>query len=319
MSASEIYPNMIGNNDNLADIDSALRSFIQAYPAYATTLMLDHLRAREYARLDHQDHVYLDYTGGGLYAESQLRKHMELLESQVFGNPHSENPTSLAMTRLANQARASVLQFFGASADEYTAIFTPNATGALKLVGESYPFEPGSRYLLTTDNHNSVNGIREFARSKGADVAYLPAELPELRINEDRLGSELDLSGTGSPNLFAYPSQSNFSGVQHPLEWISLAQDKGWDVLLDSAAFVPTNRLDLGRWHPDFVTISFYKIFGYPTGVGCLLARRSSLSKLKRPWFSGGTITVASVKCPGCHYLAADEVGFEDGTINYLN
>jgi len=35
--------------------------------------------------------------------------------------------------------------------------------------------------------------------------------------------------------------------------------------------------------------------------------------------YSGGTITVASVKCPWCHRLAADEVGFEDGTINYLN
>jgi molybdenum cofactor sulfurtransferase len=318
MSASEMHLNLIGSNRNLKSIDAAQKSFMQAYPAYATTQMLDNLRDKEYSRLDLQNQVYLDYTGGGLYAESQLRKHMELLESQVFGNPHSENPTSLAMTRLANQARTSVLQFFNASS-EYTAIFTPNATGALKLVGESYPFGSGSLYLLTTDNHNSVNGIREFARSKGAEVTYLPAEPPELRIDEDKLRRELDLAGTENCNLFAYPAQSNFSGVQHPLEWISVAQDRGWDVLLDSAAFVPTNRLDLGKWHPDFVAISFYKIFGYPTGVGCLLARKSSLSKLKRPWFSGGTITVASVKCPGCHYLSVDEAGFEDGTINYLN
>jgi molybdenum cofactor sulfurtransferase len=37
-------------------------------------------------------------------------------------------------------------------------------------------------------------------------------------------------------------------------------------VLLDAASLVPSNRLDLSRWHPDFVAISFYKIFGYPTG-----------------------------------------------------
>jgi selenocysteine lyase/cysteine desulfurase len=120
------------------------------------------------------------------------------------------------------------------------------------------------------------------------------------------------------PRLFAYPAQSNFTGVQHPLEWIEVAQAQGWDVLLDAASFVPTNRLDLGRWRPDFVPLSFYKLFGYPTGVGCLVARRAALARLRRPWFAGGTITISSVRGDG-HFLAEGEAGFEDGTINYLN
>jgi len=37
-------------------------------------------------------------------------------------------------------------------------------------------------------------------------------------------------------------------------------------VLLDAAAFVPTNRLDLRVVTPDFVAISFYKMFGYRPG-----------------------------------------------------
>jgi molybdenum cofactor sulfurtransferase len=58
--------------------------------------------------------------------------------------------------------------------DEYAAIFTANASTALKLVGESYPFgEGGDHFLLTFDNHNSVNGIREFARRKKAGVTYV--------------------------------------------------------------------------------------------------------------------------------------------------
>jgi selenocysteine lyase/cysteine desulfurase len=67
-------------------------------------------------------------------------------------------------------------------------------------------------------------------------------------------------------------------------------------VLLDAAAYVPTNRLDLDRWQPDFVALSFYKMFGWPSGVGCLLARREALAKLERPWFSGGTIVAAFVQ-----------------------
>jgi selenocysteine lyase/cysteine desulfurase len=295
----------------------AKAAFRQAYPQFEATAPLDELRATEYARLDQLGHIYLDYTGGGLYAQSQVRAHTELLLGQVFGNPHSTNPTSLAMTRLVDQARAYILEFFNAPADEYVPIFTANASGALKLVGESYPFGPGGHYLLTFDNHNSVNGIREFARAKGAQVTYAPVLPPDLRIDADKLAAYLDLAQPGGHHLLAYPAQSNFSGVQHSLEWIALAQAKGWDVLLDAAAFVPTNHLDLGQWQPDFVSLSFYKMFGYPTGVGCLLARKTALAKLHRPWFAGGTITVASVQ-PDRYYLHEGAEAFEDGTLNYL-
>jgi len=300
-----------------AAFQAALSAFLRAHPAYDHAAVED-LRAREYARLDAQAHVYLDYTGGGLYARSQLDAHMAMLHSGVYGNPHSNNPTSSAMTDLVEQTRAYVLDYFDAAPDEYTVIFTQNASGALKLVGESYPFGPGSRYVLTFDNHNSVNGIREFARRKGASVSYAPVLPPELRLDEARLLALLESAAPDAPHLFAYPAQSNFSGVQHDLGWIARAQGLGWDVLLDAAAFAPTNRLDLSRWHPDFVTLSFYKIFGYPTGIGCLLAHRNVLDKLRRPWFAGGTITIASVQGDG-YYLKEGEAGFEDGTIDYLN
>lgn len=305
---------------NPRNMDQAHAAFNEAYPTFESTAIMDELRTSEYGRLDKQNQVYLDYTGGGLYADSQLRQHMFLLQEGVFGNPHSKNPTSLAMTHLVDQARSYVLEFFNASPGEYVAIFTPNASGALKLVGEAYPFAPGGRFLPAFDNHNSVNGIREFAHAKGAEVTYMPTVLPELRFDGEALEAELDRVQPDSFNLFAYPSQSNFSGVQHSLEWIAKAQAKGWDVLLDSAAFAPTNRLDLSVWKPDFVPLSFYKIFGYPTGVGCLLARKETLNKkLQRPWFAGGTISITSVQGEGWHYLLEDEAGYEDGTVNYLN
>ena len=150
------------------ELTAAYEAFLSAFPAYASTGRLDTLRATEYARLDQQRQVYLDYTGGGVYAEAQVREHVAMLTDGVFGNPHSKNLTSMAMTERVEQTREYVLRYFNASPDEYMVIFTPNATGALKLIGESYPFGPGDNYLLTFDNHNSVNGIREFARAKGA-------------------------------------------------------------------------------------------------------------------------------------------------------
>ena len=292
--------------------------FHLAHPRYGETTVLDDLRRSDFAHLDAGGHVYLDYTGAGLYADWQLREHLELLRSNVFGNPHSLNPTSAAMTELVDQARAAVLGFFRAASEEYVAIFTPNATGALRLVGEAYPFHAGDRFLLTFDNHNSVNGIREFARARGAETTYVPSEPRELRVDEELLPRYLTEVGGDHHNLFAYPAQSNFSGVQHSLAWIEQAQENGWDVLLDAAAYVPTNRLDLSRWHPDFVALSFYKMFGWPTGVGCLLARRDALAKLERPWFSGGTIVAAFVQREW-YQSAPGAAHFEDGTVNFLN
>ncbi len=303
---------------DLRSVDQAEAAFRRENTSYDTTSILDELRRTDYARLDRSGHVYMDYTGGGLYAESQLREHMGLLREGVFGNPHSINPTSGASTRYVDRARAYVLDFFNASPDEYEAIFTPNATGALRLVGEAYPFHPGDRFLLTFDNHNSVNGIREFARARGAETTYIPSVAPDLRVDESLLPRYLTDTPGDHHNLFAYPAQSNFSGAQHPLEWIEQAHIHGWDVVLDAAAYVPTNRLDLSRWHPDFVAISFYKMFGWPTGVGGLVARREALAKLQRPWFSGGTIVAAFVQRQ--YYQSAPGAAhFEDGTVNYLN
>ena len=295
---------------------AAYAGFLTAHPEYDGTRSVDTLRASEYRRLDEQRHVYLDYTGAGLHAESQIREHAELLNRGVFGNPHSASPASAGMTSLVEQARRAVLSWFNAG-DDYTAVFTQNATVALKQVGESYPFASGGRYLLTVDNHNSVNGIREFACAKGAAVVYAPLTTPELRIDRARLSELLAEASPSADNLCAYPAQSNFSGVKHPLDLVDEAHAAGWDVLLDAAAYVPANRLDLQAVQPDFVTISCYKMFGYPTGVGCLLVRTATMTKLRRPWFAGGTVNFATVQGQR-HILSPGEAGFEDGTLNYL-
>lgn len=295
----------------------SLAEFLARHPDYAASVRLDQLRATDFARLDNAGHVYLDFTGAGLHAASQLRAHAEMLEGAPLGNPHSASPTSSAATALVERTRAAVLRYFNATG-RYTCVFTLNASNALKLVAEAYPFAPGGRLLLSTDNHNSVNGIREFASARGAAVDYAPLTRPELRLDLPATEALLAQPGATAPKLFAFPAQSNFSGVKHPLSLIQTAHAAGWDVLLDAAAFVPTNRLDLSQVEPDFVSVSFYKMFGYPTGVGCLLIRNDALDALRRPWFAGGTVSFVTVQGRQ-HILARGEAAFEDGTINFLS
>jgi len=272
----------------------------------------EELRAKEFSRLDESGYVYLDYTGSALYAASHLRDHEEFLEHHVLGNPHSENPASAAATRIVEDTRREVLDFFKADPKDFTAIFTANASAALKLVGESYPFEAGSRFTLLADAHNSVNGIRAYADQLGAETTYLPLD-EELRRDQT---VEIP-SGDGAPSLFSFPAQSNLSGVRHPLVLVQKAHDLGYDVLLDAAAFVPTSVLDLGAVQADFTCVSFYKMFGFPTGVGALIARREALARLKRPWFAGGTVDFVSVE-HRMHRLVTGASAFEDGTLNFL-
>lgn len=293
---------------------TAYEQFLAAFPGYTSTASIDQLRETDFSRLEDQKHTYLDFTGGQLFGASQLAQHQQFLNSTILGNPHSINPSSALAESHIKATRQKVLDYFNAG-DDYVCIFTPNASGALKIVGECYPFAPDGQFLMTFDNHNSVNGIREFARAQNCPFTYSPLD-NELRINETELKEKL-AEAEGQNKLFAFPAQSNVSGVKHDLDWIEEAQSLGWDVLLDAAAFVPSDRLDLLMHQPEFVAISFYKIFGYPTGLGALLVKKTAFEKLKKPSFAGGTITIVSVQGDG-HYLEQEAARFEEGTVNYL-
>jgi selenocysteine lyase/cysteine desulfurase len=273
------------------------------------------LRAREFSRLDEYGLAYLDYTGSALYGASQIRAHQQMLERGLFGNPHSEHSASVASTEAIERAREDVLGFFGVTPDTHAVCFTANATAAIGLVASGYPFSRRHALVLTADNHNSINGIREYAARAGARVDYLALDR-ELRLDDGQAGLK-EVAAAGCGGLFAFPAQSNFSGVRHPLSLVRDARQLGFDVLLDAASFAATAALDLRTCPADFTVVSFYKLFGFPTGLGALVATRAALSRLRRPWFAGGTVTYASVAI-GQHELRASHEAFEDGTPNFL-
>jgi selenocysteine lyase/cysteine desulfurase len=280
-------------------------------PVAAAGAFFADLRRREFARLDTNGIAYLDNAGSALYAASHVDAHRALLERGVFGNPHSAHASAQASTSAIDAARHDVLRFLDAG-DDYVVCFTANASAAIKLVAEAYPFGPDVPCVLAQDNHNSVNGIREFASRQGGSVHYLPLR-PDLHLYHP----EARLAQIDGGGLLAFPAQSNFSGIHHPLSLVKFAQSLGYQVLLDAAAFVPAHTLSLRACPADFVALSFYKVFGYPTGVGALVARRDALASLSRPWFAGGTVDYASVQLRR-HQLRPLHEGFEDGTANFL-
>ncbi len=274
------------------------------------------VRTTEFGRLDAHGIAYLDFAASGLYGASQVAEYAHRLEQGVYGNPHSEHTPSRASSRDLEQARQWALDFFAADPALYEVIFTANTSAAIKLVAESYAFGPARGLVLSADNHNSVNGMREYARKREAPIHVLPLD-KDLRLDHaaDRLDVSARRMGSG---LLAFPAQSNFSGVKHELSLVQQAQALGFDVLVDAAGCGIGSRLSLAAHPAQFLAFSFYKLFGLPTGLGALMTRRDALARLRRPWFAGGTVDFVSVEHDR-HLLSAGHHGFEDGTPAFLD
>jgi molybdenum cofactor sulfurtransferase len=107
-----------------------------------------------------------------------------------------------------------------------------------------------------------------------------------------------------STSLFALTAQSNISNSKNPLAILKYASNLGYHILLDAAAIAPTTMFSLSDTPVDAMAVSFYKMFGFPTGVGALVVKKSFLELMKRPWFSGGTVNIVQV--PGTVFTRSE-------------
>lgn len=206
------------------------------------------------------------------------------------------------MAEKSSTLSCRILQHFNTTPEEYSVIFTSGCTAAVRVVADSFPWraqmesEAGSHFCYLTDSHTSVVGIRGLASSRG--VVALPVSPQEVEGRaKHEVGGEDNACQT--PHLFCYPAQSNFSGKKYPLHHVKGIQARRlypacdhqgrWFVLLDAASHVSCSPLDLQDCPADFVPVSFYKVFGFPTGLGALLVRKHAAGILKKTYFGGGT------------------------------
>ena len=169
--------------------------------------------------------------------------------------------------------------------------------------------------MRSDESHTSVTGMREIAATKSAAVKA---------FGRNEIGSaDFSLPGLRSAlNLVAFPAMSNFCGYRFPLEWIDIfkAEYGGNLVLLDAASHLSSATLDLSVHKPDFVCVSFYKMFGYPTGVGALIVRQSALSALEgKKYFGGGAVEMNLVRERAFEFRRREEDWLEDGTLPFLD
>ncbi|XP_004300751.1 PREDICTED: molybdenum cofactor sulfurase 3-like [Fragaria vesca subsp. vesca] len=306
------------NHESLPSLHESYAYFIKAYPQYSQTDQADHIRVHEYHHLNLSKHVCLDYIGNGLFSFSQLQKHYQTPSiASSSSSPPPPPPTTIPQSlnapepfffdisyksvKLHTQVlyggqesefefemKKRIMAYMNISEVEYTLVFTANQSSAFKLLADSYPFQNNPNLLSVYDYKNeAVDVMAESCKKRRGRVMSAKFSWPNMRVHASKLKRKI---GTRKkmrkrqPGLFVFPLQSRVTGVRYSYQWMSIAQENGWHVLLDACALGPKDMetLGLSMFKPDFLICSFFKVFGEnPSGFGCLFVKKSSASVLK--------------------------------------
>ncbi|KAL1555049.1 molybdenum cofactor sulfurase-like [Salvia divinorum] len=300
-TASSLFPaTNFTNHESIPSLQESFVQFIKAYPKYSDTAPVDQIRAREYGHLELSNHVSLDYIGVGLFSQSQV---MSRYRSAISAPSSSDFPLfgisfkSVSLksqllhggegSELESAIKKRIMDFLNISQNDYAMVFTVNRSAAFKLVAESYPYQ-SSRKLLTVYDHESeaLSSMISTSGKRGARVMAAEFKWPRLRIHSAKLRKMVmrKKKKKKQRGLFLFPLQSRMTGASYSYQWMTLAQEHGWHVLLDACALGPKDMdsFGLSLFRPDFLICSFYKVFGEdPTGFGCLFVKKSVVPMLE--------------------------------------
>ena len=243
----------------------------------------------------------------------------------------------------------------------YDIVFTSGTTQALQIIAENFHWshcqetKEKSTLLYSHNSHTSVIGMREPVLETGAkfqcrqlnEISTATSEdfdnwvhdeetytfVEHLQDNETSLlptreGSP-NLSPSPDPNhLLVIPLECNFGGTRsnaRKIFQVARASQSNWFTVLDIAKAAATSKINLRKLDPDFACVSFYKIFGAPTGVGALFVKRSSVHTMtrycenERNYFGGGAVDIVLPKQDFVRMRSSSSIldGFTSGTVNF--
>ncbi|CAK9166408.1 unnamed protein product [Ilex paraguariensis] len=290
------------SEDSIPDLHEAFTKFLTMYPKYQSSEKIDQLRSDDYAHLSGSGpKVCLDYCGFGLFSFLQT---VHYWESSTFSL--SEITANLGNHALYGGAekgtvehdiKTRIMDYLNIPENEYGLVFTVSRGSAFKLLAESYPFHTNKKLLTMFDHESqSVNWMAQSAKDKGAKVYSAWFKWPTLKLCSTDLRKQISSrkrrKKDSAVGLFVFPVQSRVTGAKYSYQWMALAQQNNWHVLLDAGSLGPKDMdsLGLSLFRPDFIITSFYRVFGYdPTGFGCLLIKKSVMTSLQNQTGQAGS------------------------------
>ncbi|XP_078180130.1 uncharacterized protein LOC144574139 [Carex rostrata] len=282
---------------SIPTLEEAYAKFITMYPTYTSSNEVDNLRTEEYSHLSEENsRVCLDYCGFGLFSPLQPYESSAFTLTEITANLKNHALDGGAEKGTAeDDIRVRIMDYLNIPENEYCLVFTVSRGSAFKLLADYYPFETNKRLVAMFDHESqSVNWMGQAAREKGAKVGSASFKWPSLKPCGTELRKLITVKKRrkkdSAVGLFVFPVQSRVTGSKYSYQWMALAQQNNWHVLLDAGSLGPKgmDSLGLSLFRPDFIITSFYRVFGSdPTGFGCLMIKKSVISCLQNR--NGGT------------------------------
>uniref|UniRef100_A0A1J3IKC0 Molybdenum cofactor sulfurase n=2 Tax=Noccaea caerulescens TaxID=107243 RepID=A0A1J3IKC0_NOCCA len=317
---------IIESDDSIPELREAFNKFLNMYPKYKASEKIDQLRSDEYSHLSGSK-VCLDYCGFGLFSYLQTLHYWDSCTfslSEITANLSNHALYGGAESgTVEHDIKTRIMDYLNIPENEYGLVFTVSRGSAFRLLAESYPFQTNKRLLSMFDHESqSVNWMAQTAKEKGAKAYNAWFKWPTLKLCSTDLKKRLSYKKRkkkdSAVGLFVFPAQSRVTGAKYSYQWMALAQQNHWHVLLDAGSLGPKDMdsLGLSLFRPEFIITSFYRVFGHdPTGFGCLLIKKSVMGSLQNQ--SGKTGSGIVKITPEYPLYLSDSVDGLDGLVGF--
>jgi selenocysteine lyase/cysteine desulfurase len=184
----------------------------------------------------------------------------------------------LAFPPLEEQVMAGLARFAGVGADEL--VITRNATEAMNILAQGYPFRPGDEVILGEHDYDHVVPIFELlAERKG--IVLKRVEVPLHPSDDDEILDRYEAALTPRSRVMLLTHMIHFTGQILPVAKLAaLARARDVDTMVDAAHSFAHLDFRLPTLGADFVALNLHKWLGAPLGTGALHIRRERIGEI---------------------------------------
>lgn len=160
-------------------------------------------------------------------------------------------------------------------------IITRNATEALNIAIQGYPFKRGDEVLLSQLDYFSMIEAFRMLEQRG-QIKVNAFEMPLLPQNDDEIVELYRKQITEKTKVILLTHVSNINGLIVPVAKIAtMAREKGIDTITDSAHALGHIKFSLPELGSDFVGLNLHKWIGNPVGAGVLYVKKERIKEMK--------------------------------------